>query len=559
MKRLGYQITQQTASALENWVTDQIRIVKIIANDTHVIEACKDPEDAEKVREAHEVLLSFHKQFDYYENLPLASKMSPDKTVEISVDGSVIKVGDGQFFTDTVKGKTVGKAGPQRSYIKKIYENKDCFISEVYPSILRGNPIFVISAPVKDENGNIVGVAVVSPQMSYFTDLFVKKIKVGETGYMFFIDDRGISISHPDTTLILNDKTMEKQSLVFSNILKGKTEFKSQFEGIEKTYIARKVNIRGADILHDWYIVFTQSDREIFTSKVFSLNIIIAGLVMIVIYLVVMFFVSKIIVVQPISNVSDHLNQEITETDSISEQISVQTKLLKQRSGDQSLSVGKISCSLEEMSSKIKENAESARLSKISRNESSDALRTADKAMKKAIRAMARIKSKGEDTGKIIKTIDEIAFQTNLLALNAAVKAARAGELGAGFAVVAGEVRNLALRTTEAAKDTQNLIVDTVTEIDNGAELIKKTSEAFNIVIESNTRLAELIEKVSVSSDEQVQEIEQIHFIAEEINTLIQKNNADAESFISAASKLDVQARQLNDFVFKLNSLVRNG
>lgn len=172
---------------------------------------------------------------------------------------------------------------------------------------------------------------------------------------------------------------------------------------------------------------------------------------------------------------------------------------------------------------------------------------------------MARIKSKGEDTGKIIKTIDEIAFQTNLLALNAAVKAARAGELGAGFAVVAGEVRNLALRTTEAAKDTQNLIVDTVTEIDNGAELIKKTSEAFNIVIESNTRLAELIEKVSVSSDEQVQEIEQIHFIAEEINTLIQKNNADAESFISAASKLDVQARQLNDFVFKLNSLVRNG
>jgi len=211
------------------------------------------------------------------------------------------------------------------------------------------------------------------------------------------------------------------------------------------------------------------------------------------------------------------------------------------------------------MSSRIKENAENARLSKISGNESSVALQTADGSMKKAIEAMNRIKTKGEETGNIIKTIDEIAFQTNLLALNAAVEAARAGELGTGFAVVADEVRNLALRATDAARNTQNLIADTVSEIDNGSELIRKTSEAFNTVIKSNTKLAELIDAVSVSTDEHVQGIDQIHIIAGDIDTMNKENNEDAGKFAFVASQLDIQAQQLNTFVTELKVLVEGG
>jgi len=243
MERLGYQITQQAASALETWISDQIKIVKLIASSPYVISACKSPENAEIVNKAHDFLLSFHNRFGYYENIPIALKMPDNKTVEISVKGKVKNVGNGQFFTDTVKGNTIGKCGPHFSYIKAIYENKECFISEVYPSILRGNPIFVISAPVKDEKGNLIGVAVLAPQMTYFTDLFVKDTKVGQTGYMFFVDDRDMLISHPDTKLILNKNEIEKIRPISSQILKGKTEFKAEFDGTRKTFISQKIKI----------------------------------------------------------------------------------------------------------------------------------------------------------------------------------------------------------------------------------------------------------------------------------------------------------------------------
>jgi len=309
-------------------------------------------------------------------------------------------------------------------------------------------------------------------------------------------------------------------------------------------------------IRHEWYIVFTQSDSEIFTSEVFTLNRIIYGLLMMIIYIFVMFFVSKIIIVKPIKNVAEDLDIKISETDSISEQISSQSTLLEERSSGQSSLVNQISSSLEDMSVKIKSNAENSRLSKNSADKSLTLLKSADESMKEGIKAMDRIKSKGEDTGNIIKTIDEIAFQTNLLALNAAVEAARAGESGAGFAVVADEVRNLALRSTEAAKNTQNLIADTVSEIEKGSELIRRTSEAFNTVISSNTELHDLIENVSTSSDDQVKVIEQIHSASGNINKMIQENTTDAKTFVEVASQLDTQAHDLNTFVQELKRLI---
>ena len=140
-----------------------------------------------------------------------------------------------------------------------------------------------------------------------------------------------------------------------------------------------------------------------------------------------------------------------------------------------------------------------------------------------------RIVGSTEETQKIIKTIDEIAFQTNLLALNAAVEAARAGEAGAGFAVVAGEVRNLALRAAEAAKNTSNLIEDIVGNIRGGAALVETTEQDFKRVADNSSKAVNLVAEISGASREQSQGIEQINTAVTEMNNVTQTNAAGAE------------------------------
>jgi methyl-accepting chemotaxis protein len=229
MTGIGDQATAQTAIALENWIADQIRIARMIARDERVVQACENPGDAGRVKSANLFLKSLHQQFPFYENLPLASKMVAGRSVDINVNGENKSVSDGQFITDTVGGKTIGKCSPKMSYINAIYEGKDYFISQVYPSLLRGNPIFVISAPVKNSAGELVGVAIIAPQMSYFTDLFVNSIKVGKTGYLFFIDDRGMILSHPKAEYILNKDMVSEVEHITSKVLDGKHQFTADF------------------------------------------------------------------------------------------------------------------------------------------------------------------------------------------------------------------------------------------------------------------------------------------------------------------------------------------
>lgn len=162
--------------------------------------------------------------------------------------------------------------------MKELREGKYYFISQVYPSLLRGNPIFVVSAPVKDEDGRLLGAVIVAPQMSYFTELFVDKIKVGKTGYMTFFDDPGLLIGHPDKTLILNHDVVEATRPITSRLISSPKEelsFQERYKGTEMLYAGSKVDIPDENILNNWYLLFTQSMDDIHSTSRYFLKILI--------------------------------------------------------------------------------------------------------------------------------------------------------------------------------------------------------------------------------------------------------------------------------------------
>ena len=560
MKTLGTQAIEQTAVALENWIGDQIRIAKMIAGNARVIAACTNPKDKQAVKLAHDFVKSIHEQYPYYENLPLAAKLNPDESFTVSVNGKEKTVRDGTFFTDTVDGKTIGKCDPHFSYIKAVYEGKDYFISQVYPSILRGNPIFVISAPVKDQSGKLVGVTVVAPHMSYFTDIFVNKLRLGETGYMFFMDDRGLLISHPDKKLILNKDAVEKVKHIASGVLSGEKEFNEQFEGIDKIYVARKVDLKEDNILHDWYLVFSQANSELMASSNLFLKILVGvGVLFILIFFAGMVLVSRIVIEKPVKEIAKKLDHGTQQMASASGQVISTSQSLAEGASEQASSLEETSLFLEEMSSMTRQNADNATQADTLMKKANQTVGKANTSMGELTVSMEGISKASEETQKIIKTIDEIAFQTNLLALNAAVEAARAGETGAGFAVVADEVRNLAMRAADAAKNTSGLIEDTVTKIKDGSDLVTTTNEAFTEVATGASKVWELVGQIAAASNEQASGIEQVNKAVAEMDKVIQQTAANAEESASASEEMNAQAEQMKGVVGELVKIVAGG
>ena len=256
-------------------------------------------------------------------------------------------------------------------------------------------------------------------------------------------------------------------------------------------------------------------------------------------------------------NMNDALNQVTAAAEQVASaagQVSSSSQSLAEGASEQASSLEETTSALEEISSMTKQNADNANEANKMMKEASQSVKRAKQSMEELTQSMREISAASEETQKIIKTIDEIAFQTNLLALNAAVEAARAGEAGAGFAVVADEVRNLAMRSAEAAKNTAGLIEATVKKIKSGTEFVEKTHEEFNEVAEKALKVGELVAEIAAASNEQAQGVSQVNSAVAEMDKVVQQNAANAEETASASEEMSAQAQELNAMVgtFKL-------
>ncbi|MCP4592486.1 MAG: hypothetical protein GY842_17265 [bacterium] len=248
---------------------------------------------------------------------------------------------------------------------------------------------------------------------------------------------------------------------------------------------------------------------------------------------------------QTFNRVIEGMTESVAQVNDAAGQVSSSSQQLAEGASEQASSLEQTSAALEEMAAMTRTNAENSK-------QASNLVNETHRAAEEGNQTMTEINESSEQISKIIKVIEEIAFQTNLLALNAAVEAARAGEHGKGFAVVADEVRNLAQRAAQAARETTTLIEDSVDKARIGTEAIQG-------IVGSVSKVTDLVNGISQASEEQAQGVDQVNTAVSQMDRVTQQNAAGAEESASASEELSAQALTTKALVDELIVMVRGG
>ena len=285
-------------------------------------------------------------------------------------------------------------------------------------------------------------------------------------------------------------------------------------------------------------------------------NGLLTALVIIVIFGTMAAFVVHHQMIAPLVRVLDNLTRVSDQVRTTSDQLSDGSQSIAQGASEQAAALEKTGATLEELSATTRNNSGHAQTANELAGQTRQAAENGASSMERMNRAMSEMQAASNNIARIIKTIDEVALQTNLLALNAAVEAARAGEAGMGFAVVADEVRNLAKRSAVAAKETAEIIEDSIHKNKNGVQVSAEVSRNFQEITEKVRKVDELIAQIAAASREQDQGIGHLNTAVREMGAVTQTNAANAEESASVAVELNSQAETLRRVITELSSLL---
>ncbi len=461
---------------------------------------------------------------------------------------------NGITIADSGGGGAKGINMSDREYFKLAMQGKPS-LDNVVVNKKTGNPTSIVSQPVVGEDGSVIGAIAATLKMDPIAQK-LNEIKLGKTGYVYAMNKQGLFIMHPDAKRILKtnlatEKGMEAFAPLALSGKEGVGEY--MIDGVRKSAGFTPVKSTG------WVVVAAVNKNEVMSTAYTIRNMILGCIIIVVLAAGCFAFFGARAIAKPIQVAVEKTTASSEQIASASAQVASASQALAEGTSEQAAAVEETSSSLEEMSSMTKTNADNAAAANALMTEAKEIVAQAEASMEKLTRSMADVSKASEETSKIVKTIDEIAFQTNLLALNAAVEAARAGEAGAGFAVVAEEVRNLALRAAQAAKETSLLIEGTVGKVKDGTGLLEVTNKQFLEVAKSALKVAELVGEISAASREQALGIEQVSKAVTEMERVVQRNAASAEESASAAQEMSSQAAVLKKEVVENLMVVIGG
>jgi methyl-accepting chemotaxis protein len=441
--------------------------------------------------------------------------------------------------------------------------NTGCVISQntQEPEMRLAMPIFL--------EGQFAGAAVLNVHWPAITAVVVEE-KYGKTGYAYVLNDNGVVISHPKYSLkdnlnLTDPSQGELATLVRNEMLPGKSAIaKYVFQETEKYafYTPLRVGAKTycfvatcpvSELMDTVNAIRTESSDAFSRAVVTFLSA--GGIIAILGALLGLVFAARL--ARSLDEISALLDEASEKVMSASVNISEASQRLAEGSTQQASSLEESSAALAQLAAQAKDNASGATQVRNLTLSSQKVVENTSSAMHQTVESMHGIQESSHQIFGIIKTIEEIAFQTNLLALNAAVEAARAGEQGKGFAVVAEEVRNLAQRSADAARNTAQLISASVEQANMGADVVEKAAEGIHQIDESTGTVATHVLKIASASSEQSEGIGQINDAVAQMDKVTQAVAASAEEAAAASLELAAQADQMLAIVHKLDRVVK--
>ncbi len=408
---------------------------------------------------------------------------------------------------------------------------------------------FVVSVPVRtDGDDKAQGVIFATVPYAHIFTGFLKHVDNGLGGSAYIIDGTGEKRICRDCGKNGRDGVAPELAAAVRRHASGelthsmgKKDFLSVFQRIGES---------------GWFTVISVSTDQLYkpVNRIFRQSFWVSAIIILAAILFTLLNVKR--TVRRIFRIVHGLNENAGQVFSASNEVATSSQALAEGASRQASAIEESSTALRETASITRRNADNSRIANGSMDEVRQVVAQANHFMTDITASMEDISAASRKSSNIIQTIDEIAFQTNLLSLNAAVEAARAGEAGAGFAVVAEEVRRLARRSADAAQNTSGLLEQTLSKVVEGNLLVAQTNDIFEQVGESVERTNTLVREITEASEEQAHRIEQVTAAVSEMEKVTQHNAASAEESASASEEMSAQAQQMKQFVGNLMDIL---